>query len=278
MLRATSRTCCRSAEPSSPGGVPTAMRMTSERSMAAPTSVVNSSRPSRWLRITSGSSPGSWIGSRFCRNPSIFAASTSTQRTSFPVSAKQAPATRPTYPVPTTVIFTSCPPPPPSPPAPPPPLAPPGPRQGVPGVDDQRRAPLHERIVHVGVVGHDDHAVGARDLLRRERDRREVDGLIPKPRDVRIVIRDHRAPPLQQADHVESGALADVVDVLLVRHADDQHLAAPRGAPLLVEAIHDAPHPVLGHLGVDLARELDESRPVVERPHFPREVVRVEGD
>jgi len=128
------------------------------------------------------------------------------------------------------------------------------------------------------VVGHDDHAVGARDLLRRERDRREVDGLIPKPRDVRIVIRDHRAPPLQQADHVESGALADVVDVLLVRHADDQHLAAPRGAPLLVEAIHDAPHPVLGHLGVDLARELDESRPVVERPHLPREVVRVEGD
>ena len=59
MVRATSSTCRRSAEPSSSGGVPTAMNTTSERSTAAPTSVVNWSRPSRPFRVTRGSRPGS---------------------------------------------------------------------------------------------------------------------------------------------------------------------------------------------------------------------------
>ena len=47
IVRATSRTCCRSAEPSSSGGVPTAMKITSDRSTAWATSVVNVKRPSR---------------------------------------------------------------------------------------------------------------------------------------------------------------------------------------------------------------------------------------
>ena len=46
-VRATSSTCCKSAEPSSSGGVPTAMKTTSERSIAPGTSVVNWSRPPR---------------------------------------------------------------------------------------------------------------------------------------------------------------------------------------------------------------------------------------
>ncbi len=41
MVRATSNTCWRSADPSSSGGVPTAMKTTSQVSTAAPTSVVN---------------------------------------------------------------------------------------------------------------------------------------------------------------------------------------------------------------------------------------------
>src|SRR5687767_668782 len=39
----------------------------------------------------------------------IFASTLSTQTTSFPLSAKQAPATSPTYPVPTTAIFNQTP-------------------------------------------------------------------------------------------------------------------------------------------------------------------------
>src|SRR5436309_72590 len=45
------------------------------------------------------------MGRTFCFNPSIFAWSTSTQVTVLPVSARQPPTTRPTYPVPTTVMF-----------------------------------------------------------------------------------------------------------------------------------------------------------------------------
>ena len=57
--RATARTCWRSAEPSSPGGVPTAMKITRAPRTAASRSVVKVSRPSAWLRCTIGSSPGS---------------------------------------------------------------------------------------------------------------------------------------------------------------------------------------------------------------------------
>ena len=59
MVVATSSTCCRSAEPSSPGGVPTAMNTTSPCSTAASRSVVKCSRPAAALRVTSGSNPGS---------------------------------------------------------------------------------------------------------------------------------------------------------------------------------------------------------------------------
>lgn len=59
ITRATSSTWRRSAEPSSSGGVPTAMKTTSAPAIALPTSVVNARRSWRWLRSTSCSSPGS---------------------------------------------------------------------------------------------------------------------------------------------------------------------------------------------------------------------------
>src|SRR5512147_662249 len=46
------------------------------------------------------------MGSSFRWSPSILLRSTSPQTTSLPVSARQAPTTRPTYPVPTTAIRT----------------------------------------------------------------------------------------------------------------------------------------------------------------------------
>ena len=59
IVLATASTCLRSAEPSSSGGVPTAMNTTSAEATAAAMSVVNCSRPAAWLRSTSVSSPGS---------------------------------------------------------------------------------------------------------------------------------------------------------------------------------------------------------------------------
>ena len=56
---ATSSTAVRSDSPLALGGVPTAMKMMSERRTASASSVVNCSRPSATLRATSSSRPGS---------------------------------------------------------------------------------------------------------------------------------------------------------------------------------------------------------------------------
>ena len=56
---ATPRTYFRSAEPSSPGGVPTAMKQTRDACTASAISVVKKRRPSAWLRSTISFRPGS---------------------------------------------------------------------------------------------------------------------------------------------------------------------------------------------------------------------------
>src|SRR3990167_5493262 len=50
-------------------------------------------------------SPGSYMGRFPLLSPLIFFTSESTQRTLWPCSARQVPATRPTYPHPTQVMF-----------------------------------------------------------------------------------------------------------------------------------------------------------------------------
>ncbi len=59
MLRAAARTWRRSAEPSSSGGVPTAMNWTSPKWTAFTTSMLKDSLPARTLRWTMSCSPGS---------------------------------------------------------------------------------------------------------------------------------------------------------------------------------------------------------------------------
>jgi hypothetical protein len=94
--RATASTWRRSAEPSSSGGVPTAIIRNRPWATAAFASVVNESRPFLRLRATRSSRPGSWMGTSPAFRRAILAASTSTQTTSLPASARQAPVTRPT--------------------------------------------------------------------------------------------------------------------------------------------------------------------------------------
>ena len=104
-VRATSSTYLRSAEPSSSGGVPTAENTTSTSSRQEVRSVVKCRRPASTLRFTSSSSPGSYMGISPRSSESILAWSISTQVTLMPISAKHAPETSPTYPVPTIAIF-----------------------------------------------------------------------------------------------------------------------------------------------------------------------------
>ena len=95
-VRATASTYCRSAEPSSSGGVPTALKTISTSSRMLARSVVNLSLPSRWFLRTISSRPGSYMGiSPFWRD-SILAWFTSTQVTLTPISAKHVPLTSPT--------------------------------------------------------------------------------------------------------------------------------------------------------------------------------------
>src|SRR6185503_6863061 len=68
-------------------------------------SVEKRRRPAASFRCTTDSRPGSKIGILpWFRSP-ILLSSTSRQNTELPTSARQAPVTRPTYPVPTTVTF-----------------------------------------------------------------------------------------------------------------------------------------------------------------------------
>lgn len=95
-VRATASTYCKSAEPSSSGGVPTALNTISTLLRTLARSVVKLRRPSRWFLSTISSRPGSYIGiSPFWRD-SILAWFTSTHVTLTPISAKQVPLTRPT--------------------------------------------------------------------------------------------------------------------------------------------------------------------------------------
>ena len=57
--RPTAQTPRRSAPPSSPWGVPTAMKTISASAIPSARLVVNLRRPSRWFRMTSSVSPGS---------------------------------------------------------------------------------------------------------------------------------------------------------------------------------------------------------------------------
>ena len=59
---------------------------------------------------------------------------------------------------------------------------------------------------------------------------------------------------------------------------EDEDPASLHRALVVVERARHLAHHVLRHLGVDLARQVDEARLVVQRAHLPREVVRVERD
>src|SRR5207249_1747598 len=71
-------------------------------------------------------------------------------------------------------------------------------------------------------------------------------------------------------------AFADIVDVALVRDSDDQDPAAIHGLSLVVQRVSDLIHHEGRHFAIDFAREVDETRLVIQRPHLPREIMRVE--
>ena len=96
MLAAAASTWSRSAEPSSAGGVPTAMKTMVPSATALAASVVKCNRPAAALRSTSSLRPGTWIGISPRFRPATRSLSMSTQATLLPISAMHAEVTRPT--------------------------------------------------------------------------------------------------------------------------------------------------------------------------------------
>src|SRR5688572_15177456 len=105
MAAATAEICERSASPFVPSGVPTAMKMTVDVRTASARSVEKRKRRTAALRDTTSASPGSKNGIVPARSASIRETSVSTHTTEWPKSARHAPVTSPTYPVPTIAIF-----------------------------------------------------------------------------------------------------------------------------------------------------------------------------
>src|SRR5512133_2409007 len=99
---------------------------------------------------------------------------------------------------------------------------------------------------------------------------------VVEPRNEWVVVYDLGAALLEKPDHIERRAFTDVVDVLLVGDTNHDDPAAIHGLPIVVERDGDLFDDERRHLAVDLTREVDEARLVVQRSHLPREVVRVQ--
>src|SRR5665647_2053458 len=97
-----------------------------------------------------------------------------------------------------------------------------------------------------------------------------------KRRDMRVVIYNVGLLIFEKADDVERRTFSHVVDVALVGDAEDKNAAAIHWLAIGIEGLRDALYDERRHLTVDLAREIDEARLVVERAHLPREIMRIE--
>src|SRR5258708_29374436 len=85
-------------------GVPTQRKEISDWRTAALVSVLACSRQALWLCAISSANPGSSTGGRPDSNISTYAVFTSTPRTRYPLLARQAAVTAPTYPQPKTLL------------------------------------------------------------------------------------------------------------------------------------------------------------------------------
>ncbi len=93
---------------------------------------------------------------------------------------------------------------------------------------------------------------------------------------VRVVVAQLGAERAQQRDDLQRGRLADVADAGLVADAEHRDPRALHRQPGVVEHALDLRDAVVGHLLVDLPRELDELGRHVELARAPAEVERVD--
>src|SRR5215470_297202 len=145
-------------------------------------------------------------------------------------------------------------------------------------VDHQRGAVRDLRVVEARVAGQNQHAVGRGQHVSRGLHCRQLVGIERELRREGVGIRDMSAPAGELLDDLERRRLAYVVDIGLVRNAQDEHGSAADGTATVVEGARHEVDDVLGHGAVDLIRESDELRLVAGEPDLPREIERVDGN
>ncbi len=134
-------------------------------------------------------------------------------------------------------------------------------------------------VVVAAVVGDDEDGVVLPQVL--ERRARHVEGVVTSMphRGEEWIVVFHLGPRLaQQLDDGERGRLAQVVDVALVGQPQHQDARAVQAFLVLVQRQRGLLDHIVGHVGVDFARQLDEARAEVELLGLPGEIKRVDGD
>src|SRR5579864_1799073 len=155
---------------------------------------------------------------------------------------------------------------------------------GIAGVDDERAVRNDETVVDAVVIGADERRIRLAERRRRQRHRapaREF-RMLARARHLRyegIVKRDMRALRLEDLHDLEGGALAQIVDILLVGDAENEDSRTFEAlAEARVERAREIVDDIARHCRVDLAGELDETRRYVVFARLPGEIEGIDGN
>jgi hypothetical protein len=141
-----------------------------------------------------------------------------------------------------------------------------------------------EGVIHIPVVGNDHDQVVARQHLSRQRDRgpagqRRMLACLRDHRHPGVVVIDAGAALLEALHDLQRRALAHVLDIRLVGHADQQDLrTAQSHAGSAVQGFRRALQHIERHAAVDLAGKLDEACAHTKLARFPGQVERIDRD
>ena len=96
--------------------------------------------------------------------------------------------------------------------------------------------------------------------------------------EVRIVVAHLRSLLLQQFDDCQRWRFAEIVDILLICHPQDQNFRSVDGLSALVQGLAYAIHHVIGHVQVDFAGEFNKPRAEIEFLGLPGQIKRIDWD
>src|SRR5689334_8849006 len=132
----------------------------------------------------------------------------------------------------------------------------------------------YETIVDTSMIRDDDRRVHRLEQFWRQIDREHIALQMPRmqPRYQRIVIDDTRQLGMQKPNDTESGRFPHVIDIGLVRNADQQNTGFSQWFSLQVETVADSTHDVRGKGAVDLSGQLDKSSLKVVLASFPTQI------